>query len=218
VEARRIATVAQSCGNSRPRASLLRYSPALVLIVIAIADIQRWADPDLWGHLAFGRAMLAARHLAFHDPYSYSAPGHLWINHEWLSELLMTAIYNLGGVVGLKLMKFGCCAAIMVSLASGLAETDAPMPLQLAIVLAAAIAIAPQMQYRPQLFSFVLMAVLLAILTRYIFRRGARLWLTIPMFALWANLHGGFIVGLATLGTFSAVVLMQDLRTGHDSR
>jgi hypothetical protein len=172
----------------------------------------------LWGHLAFGRAMLAARHLAFHDPYSYSAPGHLWINHEWLSESMMAAIYNLGGVVGLNLMKFGCCAAIMVSLASGLAETDAPMPLQLAIVLAAAIAIAPQMQYRPQLFSFVLMAVLLAILTRYIFRRGARLWLTIPMFALWANLHGGFIVGLATLGTFSAVVLMQDLRTGHDSR
>ncbi len=115
--------------ESRP--SLLRYSPALVLVVVAIADIQRWADPDLWGHLAFGRAMLAARHLAFHDPYSYSAPGHLWINHEWLSESMLAAIYNLGGVVGLKLMKFACCASDdRRTRKLALAEIDSPLTLQ----------------------------------------------------------------------------------------
>jgi hypothetical protein len=38
------------------------------MLVIAIADIQRWADPDLWGHVAFGRAMLATHHLALHEP------------------------------------------------------------------------------------------------------------------------------------------------------
>src|SRR5271166_4072343 len=114
--------------ESRP--SLLRYSPALVLVVVAITDIQRWADPDLWGHVAFGRAMLATHRLAFHDPYSYSAPGHLWLNHEWLSEALMGAFYDLGGVIGLKLMKFGCCVALVVFLVRGLAEIDSPMTLQ----------------------------------------------------------------------------------------
>src|ERR1700690_3571386 len=114
--------------ESRP--SLLRYSSALVLVVIALADIQRWADPDLWGHVAFGRAMLATHHLTLRDPYSYSAPGHLWLNHEWLSELLMASIYNLGGVIGLKLMKFACTAAVFVALSFALAETGSPMTMQ----------------------------------------------------------------------------------------
>lgn len=217
-EAHHIETAVESRAGSHSRASLLRYSPALVLIVIAIADIQRWADPDLWGHVAFGRAMLANRHLAFHDPYSYSARGHLWLNHEWLSELLMGAIYDLGGVIGLKLMKFACSAAVILFLALALAETDTPMTLQLAILLAASIAIAPQMQFRPQLITFAMMSGLLEILTRYTYRGKAPLMVAIPMLALWANLHGGFIVGLAALTTFSTVRITKDVFAGRGPR
>jgi hypothetical protein len=193
------------------RASLLRHSPALVLIIIAIADLQRWADPDLWGHVAFGRAMLATHRLAFHDSYSYSAPGHLWLNHEWLSETLMGAFYDLGGVIGLKLMKFGCCVAVIALLVRGLAEIDSPLTLQFGILVAASIAIAPQMQFRPQVFSFAMTAGLLAILTRYTYRGEAPLLVLIPMLWLWANLHGGFIIGLAALATFSTVRMTTDL-------
>jgi hypothetical protein len=201
--------------DTGPSGSLLRYSPALVLIIVAIADIQRWADPDLWGHVAFGRAMLATHRLAFHDPYSYSAPGHLWLNHEWLSEALMGAFYDVGGVIGLKLMKFGCCVALVAFLVRGLAEIDSPMTLQSGILIAASIAIAPQMQFRPQLFSFAMIAGLLAILTKYTYRGEAPLFALVPMLWLWANLHGGFIIGLAALATFSAVRMTTDLFGGR---
>ncbi len=214
-EAHRIKFARELPVGSRARLSPLRYSPALILVVIAIADVQRWAYPDLWGHVAFGRAMLAALYLAFHDPYSYSAAGHLWLNHEWLSELLMAAFYNWGGVVGLKLMKFACTSAVFLFLAVGLSETDSPLTIQVAILLAAAIALAPQMQFRPQLFTFVMLSALIAILARYTCRGRAPLWLAIPMLALWANFHGGFIVGLATLATFGAVVLFEDLFEGR---
>src|SRR5271166_6941448 len=199
--------------ESRP--SLLRYSPALVLVVVAITDIQRWADPDLWGHVAFGRAMLATHRLAFHDPYSYSAPGHLWLNHEWLSEALMGAFYDLGGVIGLKLMKFGCCVALVVFLVRGLAEIDSPMTLQFGMLVAASIAIAPQMQFRPQLFSFAMIAGLLAILTRYTYRGEAPLFALVPMFWLWANLHGEFTIGIAALAGFTVVRMITDVRGGR---
>jgi hypothetical protein len=36
------------------RVSLLHYSPALIFIVIVVADTARQADPDLWGHVRFG--------------------------------------------------------------------------------------------------------------------------------------------------------------------
>ena len=198
--------------------SLRTYSPTLILIVVAIADMQRWADPDLWGHLAFGRAMLASGHLTLHDPYSYSAPGHLWLNHEWLSEAMMAAIYNGLGVIGLKLMKFACCGAVFGFLALGLAETKSPAQIQFAILLIAAVAIGPQIQFRPQLFTFAMLSALLAILARFNYRGRAPVWLAIAMLALWANLHGGFIIGIATLIIFSAVVLCDDLYIGRGNR
>ena len=198
--------------------SLLRYSPAAILIAIAITDIQRWADPDLWGHILFGRAMLAHHHIAVHDMYSYSAHWRVWLDHEWLSELVMGAIYKYCGVVGLKLMKFACSAAVIVSLAFALAETDSPPTVQFAILVAVGVAIGPQMQFRPQIFTFALMSCLLAMLARCAYRGRTALWRAVPLMVLWANLHGGFILGLMMLAMFSLVVLVQDLIEGRGIR
>lgn len=198
--------------------SLFRYSPALVFIAIAIADSQRWADPDLWGHVRFGQAVLAQGHLILRDPYSYSAPGHLWLNHEWLSEVLMAAAYNGFGIIGLKLWKFACSTAIVSFLALGLGETKASTFVQFCILMLAGLALALQLQFRPQLFTYALLSGLLALLARYNYRGHAPLWIAIPMLALWANLHGGFIMGLAALGIFSTVVFAQDLYQGRGIR
>jgi hypothetical protein len=107
--------------------SLFHYSLALVFIAIAIADSQRWADPDLWGLLRFGQAVLAQGHLMLGDPYSYSAPGHPWLNHEWLSEVLMAAAYNGFGIIGLKLWKFACSTAIVSSSRSDWEKPKLPL-------------------------------------------------------------------------------------------
>ncbi len=197
---------------SPARVSLFRYSPALILVVIAIADLNRLADPDLWGHVRFGQAVLSAGHIVWRDPYSYSAPGHLWLNHEWLSELIMGTLYNHLGVFGLKLMKLGCAAVIVVFLAASESETGAPPLIQFAILLFSALAIVPYVQFRPQVFSFALLSALIYMLTREVYRRRASpLWLAVPMLAVWANLHGGFILGIATLAIYSAVSGVQDV-------
>jgi hypothetical protein len=56
--------------SAQPR-SLLRYSPSLLAFIIVVADAGRWADPDLWGHLVFGRLILTHGHLPPRDIYSY---------------------------------------------------------------------------------------------------------------------------------------------------
>lgn len=193
------------------RVSLFHYSPALIFLAIVVADITRLADPDLWGHVRFGQDVLAQRHLIFYDHYSYSAPGHLWLNHEWLSEVLMAAIYNSFGTVGLNLMKFACSAATILFLAVAMEDSESPARVQFAILIAASAPLAMHLQFRPQIFTFALMSSILAILSRYNYRGRAPVWLAIPILALWANLHGGFIMGLAAMGTFTAVVLVQDL-------
>lgn len=199
----------------RTRNSLLKYSPALLLVAVAIADSQRWADPDLWGHVRFGQAVLAAGHVVRHDPYSYSAPGDLWVNHEWLTEVVMGFMYNIVGSFGLKLMKFACSAATVIFIADALAESGASTLTQCAILLAACVAICPQVQVRPQVFTFVGFAAIVAILSRFAYRGRAPLWLVVPLIAIWSALHGGFIMGLAALGVFGAAQVTYDLGAGR---
>ena len=200
--------------SAPPAVSLIRYAPAAVLIAILLADSNRHTDPDLWGHLRFGQAFIAGRHLLHHDTYSYSAAGHRWRDHEWLAEVVMAAVYNAAGVAGLKLWKFVCTATALLFVADTEASTGAPPTIQLVVLFAAACGFLLQAQFRPQMFSLVLLGALLALLARDNYRRGARLWLAVPLMALWANLHGGFFIGIATLALYSAVAALCDLAAG----
>jgi hypothetical protein len=198
------------------RPSLLRYSPALLFVAIAIADAGRFADPDLWRHIRVGQAMIATGRIAHTDPYSYSIPGHLWRNHEWLADLVMGFFYDLGGAFGLKVLKFLCTGAVILFLGGALAETGASVLMQLGLLLACGTTLGPFLQFRPQLFSYVLLSGLMMLLARDSYRGRASISLAIPALALWANLHGGFVVGVAALFVYAGVHLALDLLRGHD--
>ncbi len=201
----------------RGSSSLLRYAPSLVLLAIAVADAGRVADTDLWGHIAFGRLFLKAGPIS-HDPFNYSVPGHPWAVHEWLAELLMARTYDVGGILALKLWKFCCTALTIILLAMAAAETGAAPLLQAAVLITTAVALMPMMQFRPQLYTFMFLAALLALLARENYRRDAPLWLAIPMFALWANLHGGFVIGIGSLALFAGVTAVASIAGGNGIR
>lgn len=192
------------------RYSLFRYSPLLFLVLIIIADGAQSSDPDLWGHLRFGQAVLASGHFPATDTYSYTAAGARWTDHEWLCEVIMAFVYNHLGIVGLKLWKLLCVGATIAFMAAGMAETGAPPATQFNIMVIAAVALMLQMPFRPQVFTFALFAALLALLARDLYRRRAPLWIVIPMMALWANLHGGFIIGAATLAAYTGMTVISD--------
>jgi hypothetical protein len=194
--------------------SLLSYAPALILFLAVVADAMQFADADLWGHVHYGQIMLRTGHLIHADIFSYTAAGRRWIDHEWLSEIIMALVYNALGVAGLKLLKLLCAGAIMTLLAAGLAETGASIAAQFVALAAVAIVLIQQMQFRPQLFDYVFLAALIAMLARESYGRGAPLWLAVPMLALWANLHGGFFVGLAALGVYCVARAAQGVARG----
>src|SRR6266436_2530855 len=195
--------------------SLFLYSPGLILISIAIADSIRLPDPDLWGHVRFGQAVLRSHHLLLRDTFSYTAAGQYFYDHEWLTDILTAAIFNHAGVFGLILLKLACTAIVILALAAAVAETGSSTLVQFAALIGSAVTIKPQLQFRPQSFTFALLAVLICLLTRDVYRRTGRLWLAIPLLALWANLHGGFILAIAALGTYAAVSGLQDVLAGR---
>ncbi len=198
--------------------SLFRYSPGLILISIAIADSMRLPDPDLWGNVRFGQEFLSQHRLVLYDAYSYTETGHPWTGHEWLAEVLLAAAFNHAGVLGLIALKLACTSVVILALAAALAETGSSPLAQFAVLIGAAVVIKPQLQFRPQSFEFAVLAVLICLLTRDAYRRTGRLWLAIPILALWANLHGGFFIGIAALGAYGAVSGLQDVMAGRGYR
>ncbi len=73
-------------------------------LVVALLVSGVAGDPDFWGHLRFGLDILAQRQLTAVDPYSFTQDVP-WVNHEWLSELLMAAAFETAGFSGMLLLK-----------------------------------------------------------------------------------------------------------------
>ena len=191
---------------------LLSGSRWAVVLSIALATADNFADPDLWMHILTGNAILRTGHIPRFDTYSYSAAGMPWHNHEWLAQVALAVAYAHLGVFGLKLLKLMCASVTILALAIGISATRASSRIQRLTLIFAAVAIAPQMQFRPQLFTFMMLSIVMASIAIEVYRGGGSLWPLIPIFALWANLHGGFTIGLAAMTVAAAVLFIQGLR------
>ena len=165
------------------------------------------ADPDLWGHLRFGLDAIRDRGLASIDPYSFTSDIP-WINHEWLSEVAMAIAYLAAGVPGMLALKTALAGSALALLAWHARHTTAPA--RWWVLAAAAVLTAPVMlTLRPQLWTVLWLAVI-ATTTSWPLGRLALVWPIV--FALWANLHGGWIVGLGVVGAWALGTVMDTRR------
>ena len=69
-----------------------------MLIALAAAFTGSIQDPDFWWHLRTGYWMLDNQRLPSHDLYTYTVSGHAWIDHEYLTEVLMAYFNSWGGL------------------------------------------------------------------------------------------------------------------------
>jgi hypothetical protein len=179
--------------------TLLRW-PAIGLLTLAFAAATFTStDADLWGHLRFGLDTLDTWTLPEKDPYSFTQDKPL-LNHEWMSELQMAIAWRLGGSAGLALLK-----GAMI-LASFLLVWRAQRGMRIGVRVATIAVlyfgtIHMTSSVRPQLWTLLFLAILARVLVEDAHR--ARPWLPV-LFALWANNHGGWVVGLGVLGIWAA--------------
>jgi hypothetical protein len=168
--------------------SLLRCSPLIVVLAVMLGCLANFADPDLWLHVLTGQIILGSGHIPRYDQFSYSAYGLPWHNHEWLSQVFFGGAYGLAGVIGLKIVKLALVAITMCSLAVGLSVTRAAASIQRLVLLVTALALSGSFQFRPQLFTFAMLSILVAVLAVELYAGPLRIWPLIPMFALSALL------------------------------
>lgn len=175
-------------------------------------------DPDLWGHLLFGREILRVGGLPDSNLYSYTAPAQEWINHEWLADVIFFSVYRLLGSPGLMLLKLLCAGgAVYFSAAIIRKQTASAWAQGLSLIVVMAI-LSPGFNVRPQIFTYLLFSLFLFLLYRYEEKDKRALYWAPPLMALWVNLHGGFVAGLGALGLFSLWTSLREWQEGERLR
>jgi len=159
------------------------------------------ADPDLWGHVRFGLDMLSTGRLTTTDPYSYTSDIP-WLNHEWLSELIMGAAYRAFGSLGLVALKVVLALGALGLIVPVFRRASENWRWPAAFLVVGGLG--PfALTVRPQLWTIVFVVAVCRILNAAPVYR----WLLPLIFALWVNLHGGWIVGAAIVAVWSAMEL-----------
>jgi hypothetical protein len=150
---------------------------------------------DLGYHLRAGEWMWDHRRILDHDVFSSTFSGDAWLNQNWLTQLLFFKAWDLVGLEGLA-------ALIALLFTGGFALLFWLCYRRVGDVRVAAaaaiIAVLPSVYNtaaRPQAVSWLLTAFVIALLERSE-ERPAHCLLIVPLTALWANLHGAFVVGL----------------------
>lgn len=171
------------------------------VIVFIATSVDRNYQSDFWHHLARGEAMAERGALVNEDLFTYTVEGQPFQDNNWLTQLLYHAVYQLGGLplvqtvnsltlaVTFGLLVWLCrvkCGSLSIASAVGVFVFFGVW--QLLII-------------RPQTFSLLLFVLLYAVLE--FSDRRPRLLIVAPfLIALWANLHGGFPIGLVLIGAF----------------
>lgn len=181
------------------------------LLVAAVALLSLFkpiTDRDLWWHLKTGELLASTHALVTQDPFAFTSAGAAGLHERfimtsyWLSQLFMHAAHASGGEAGLVLLKALLLAAIIATLLIRFRRM-ALDPLLAAPTFTAAMFVLAigYSGYRPNSVSILGVAILAGMFERIRDGGTPSPWLY-PLMILWANLHGGFVVGDMMLACF----------------
>jgi len=178
---------------------------AIGLPVLA-AVIAPFPSVDLTYHLRAGGEILDTGRIPSVDTYTFTVAGQPWLDQQWLAELVMAAAYRLGswtGLVVLRVALVGIAFGLLFDLCRRRARS---IRIAAWLALAAFVCAAITLGLRPQLFGIAAFAAVVWL----VFRRHdvpTAVWLVLPLVALWANVHGSFVLGPAVV----ALAVVEDL-------
>lgn len=164
-------------------------------------------NPDLFWHLSAGRWTLQHWGPPRADFLSWTMPGAPWVDFEWLPQVFYYLLYKAGGFWALLGFKAALLALTLLAFRAAvlLHGRRAALPLLLPFFAAA---IVTNSDLRPENFSLLFFTLTLYAAERARLR-GPRLGPAglagvFGFFALWTNLHAGYLYGLALLGLYAA--------------
>lgn len=206
-------------------------SICLVAALLTIVFLQLGSladDPGLGWHLLTGEFVSSTNTIPKHDPFLYSVTPREWICDQWLSDLILNWIFNIGSWPLLYVMAIILFLSIYFAILSWTLKGRA--------IISSAVAISAFLCFKLGLVHFVLRPVLFGIFLFVItFSVILKLYWTIKsdtervkiraeivrltyclplLFFIWANMHPSFVLGFFLIGLLIAALIMEKFFRG----
>lgn len=164
-------------------------------------------DPGFGWHLSSGRWIAEHHAVPSHDIFPTISQGRDWVHSQWLGDYIFWTAFAIGDFALLKVLTTLVLVAAFLWLplfAARIRGYEASGVQVFLFLLLATLAGSVQWFVRPVIYSFLCFSLLLALLPLHRPNIALRFrWLAVPaLFALWANLHPAFVLGLGILGLF----------------
>ena len=145
-----------------------------------------------------------------HGSIPHSLPYATAVTNGWHdvpagAELVLWSLFKgFGGDRGLVIAQAAAATVAVAALAAGLRREASEGGVLLVVPIVLAGSLPTAVVANASLFSLMLLPVLVLLLEAETVRPSRRVWLAVPLLAIWANLHGEVIVGWALLVCYLA--------------
>jgi hypothetical protein len=172
----------------------------LVLVLLGAPVLLR--DSDTYWQIAVGQWILDHQTMPRVDIYSFTKAGEPWMSSSWLAQVLYATSYKLAGWTGPVVLAASGVAATFALLTYILGRRI-PAAWAVAVAIAALMLSYGHFLARPHVLALpVMLAWAYGLMSASERGQAPTPWL-LPLIALWANLHGGFVFGLVLVGAFA---------------
>ncbi|HMG78037.1 MAG TPA: hypothetical protein VK591_05100, partial [Xanthobacteraceae bacterium] len=192
-------SVANIAEDASPMRGLLPlWVGALIYALFLVAGNRLLIDPDTMWQITVGQWISDHRAVPETDVYSFTMRGQPWISTQWLAQVLYAKAYAISGWSGPVVLAATVIAATFGMFARFLSRRLSESTTLVFIAAALALTV-PHLLARPHVLALPVMVAWVGGLIAAADRRGAPSFWLLPLMALWANLHGGFVFGLVLI-------------------
>jgi hypothetical protein len=179
---------------------------SVVAIVYVLTFLTHSPDYDLWARLAVGSIFVQTGSVLHHDIFSYVPTKAHWIDHEWGSGVIFYSAVKLFGGSGIFILKAVLILMILLLIIRITTMKQNGKSPGVVYLMLLAFALFPGFAavIRCQMFTYLFFTLWLYLL-EVIRTTGNRkyLWVFPVTMVIWANLHGGFIVGIGLVAMYA---------------
>jgi hypothetical protein len=213
----------KACGDSQIELGPKTIGPAfqrlgIYVFLISFACVYYLSNTslllghyDLGWHLAAGDLIRDRGNIPFQDPWSATLADRQWYNLSWLWDVIASVLFQYTKFSGLVFLVVACGAVIVGYLASAALSSGASA-IAVCISVFSACLLYPSFATAPNIYvaaSPNTATMLFCVIFYAECLKRTRCFLLPVIMVLWANLHGGFLLGFLIVGIFCCAALLR---------
>jgi hypothetical protein len=187
-----------------PSVADLIFVALLASLLFTPLSVKLLGDAGIGWHIRTGQEILATHSIPRVDPFSAQIQKP-WIAWEWLYDIIVGRLELSTGLNGVVWFTAVVIAAVFAALFRLLVRRGTDVLVALLLTLLALSASTIHFLARPHVLSWLFVLIWLWILDSRelaVEHSNRRLWLLPALMLIWANAHGGFLLGFVLLGIF----------------